>query len=284
MSWHGMFFVCTDSGVYRLSRGGARWQSLTSFPPKRAHCIAADSSSTLFAACDSSLFSSGDSGVTWKPLHVMHGPIMQCETDGDSLVYVFEGSAGLSVLHRATGVWRALRGTRLEGWAHGLSVRGPVIMLWKMGVNKEVPGLIRSTDGGEHWQAPIQGYNVKSVYWHDATVFTSADPCGICMSRDSGAHWLIVNTGMSDCGCVVPSATFVNAGGALLAVNKCNDLYRWRADAAAWEPTVVGERAAEGSNFDVLSEYGGFVYAPSRLGGMARRPVEQCVGGPAGRK
>jgi photosystem II stability/assembly factor-like uncharacterized protein len=207
------------SGLYRMAEDDGGWQSLTRGLPKapaiRAIAIHPQQSELVYVGTQDGPYRSTDHGEHWEkanvPDHglpvwsllfhprdpnVMYAGYENCEIyrseDGGERWTQLPVSVRFPEVTLAPGANPAKRVLALEG-----SVADPNVLYGAI----EVGGVIRSLDGGEHWENVSHGqyvnddavdmHGVLVSRWRPGTVFGVAR-AGLFCSTDAGDHWSYV--------------------------------------------------------------------------------------------
>ena len=208
-----------DSGLFRLADGDDAWQPLSRGLPEkpavRALAVHPSRPEIVYAGTQSGPYRSGDHGEHWEKVDVPdHGlpvwSILFHPHDPDVILAGYENceiyrsddrgehwtrlpvSVRFPEITTAPGANPAKRVLRLEAGAGDPDLLYGAI---------EVGGVIRSTDGGEHWENLSHGqyvnddtvdmHGVLASRWRPGTVF-GIGRAGLFASADGGDHWRVV--------------------------------------------------------------------------------------------
>lgn len=207
------------SGLYRMAEGDDRWELLTTglpgAPAIRSVAVHPKKAEVVYAGTQEGPYRSGDHGDHWEKVQVPdHGlPVW-------SLLFHPRDPNVMYAGYESCEIYRSDDGG--ERWQQlPVSVRFPevtvgpganlakrVLMMSGSIANPdelygaiEVGGIIRSTDGGEHWENlshgqymnddPVDMHGVLASNFRPGTVFSIAR-AGMFRSNDRGDHWLRV--------------------------------------------------------------------------------------------
>jgi photosystem II stability/assembly factor-like uncharacterized protein len=207
------------SGLYRLPDGGEEWEpamrGLPESPAVRALAVHPERPEILYAGTQSGPYRSADRGEHWEKVSVPdHGlpvwSVLFHPHDPDVILVGYENceiyrsdDAGehwtrlpvdvrFPEITTAPGANPAKRVLQLDA-----STGDPDLIYGAL----EVGGVIRSTDGGEHWQNLSHGqyvnddtvdmHGVLVSRWRPGTVF-AISRAGMFHSADNGDHWRTV--------------------------------------------------------------------------------------------
>ncbi len=205
-----------QSGLYRMAEGDDQWESLTDGLPEtpavRALAVHPQKPEIVYAGTQDGPYRSADHGDHWEKVNVPdHGlPVW-------SLLFHPRNSHVIYAGYESCEIYRS--DDDGESWAQlPVSVRFPevttgrganlakrLLMLSASTANEnelygavEVGGIIRSLDGGEHWENLSHGQYLNDDYvdmhgvlvssFRPGTVFTIGR-AGIFSSLDGGDHW-----------------------------------------------------------------------------------------------
>jgi photosystem II stability/assembly factor-like uncharacterized protein len=204
------------SGLYRLAEGGAEWEPLTQGLPERpavrALAVHPQRPEIVYAGTQQGPYHSADRGAHWEKVPVPdHGlpvwSVLFHPRDPDVILVGYENceiyrsdDAGehwtrlpvevrFPEITTAPGANPAKRVLKLDA-----SAGDPGLLYAAI----EVGGVLRSTDGGEHWQNLSHGHylnddtvdmhGVLVGRWRPGTVF-AISRAGLFHSADGGDHW-----------------------------------------------------------------------------------------------
>jgi len=204
------------SGLYRLAAGDDRWESLTRGLPEapaiRAIAAHPDHPERVFVGTQAGVYRSTDHGEHWDRLAIAdHGlPVWSLLFDPRDPEIMYAGYENCEIYRSADGGehWRQLPVTvRFPDVtvAPGANPAKRVLRLAANPVNSaelygaiEVGGVIRSLDGGEHWENLSHGqyvnddtvdmHGVLVGRWRPGMVF-AIGRAGLFCSADAGGHW-----------------------------------------------------------------------------------------------
>ena len=204
------------SGLYRMAVGGDRWElttrGLPEAPAIRAIATHPEHPETVYAGTQHGPYRSTDHGERWERLEVAdHGlPVWSLAFDPRDADVLYAGYENCDIFRSEDGGehWRQLPVTvRFPDVTVGPGAN-PAKRVLKLAVNPtdsnevygavEVGGIIRSLDGGEHWENMSHGqyvnddtvdmHGVLVGRWRPGTVF-AISRAGLFASTDRGEHW-----------------------------------------------------------------------------------------------
>jgi photosystem II stability/assembly factor-like uncharacterized protein len=205
-----------ESGLYRMAPGDDRWELLSRGLPEapaiRAIATHPDTPDTVYVGTQHGPYRSGDHGEHWEKLDVPdHGsPVWSLSFDPRDPDRLYAGYENCEIFRSDDGG---------EHWEQlPVSVRFPEVTVapganpakrvLKLAINPadsdelygaiEVGGVIRSLDGGEHWENMSHGQYVNddTVDMHGVLVgrwrpgmVLAIGRAGLFTSSDRGTHW-----------------------------------------------------------------------------------------------
>jgi photosystem II stability/assembly factor-like uncharacterized protein len=204
------------SGLYRMAVGDDRWElavrGLPEAPAVRALATHPTDPATVFAGTQDGVYRSGDHGDHWEKLDVPdHGlPVWSLAFDPRDPLTLYAGYENCEIYRSDDGgeQWRGLPVTvRFPEVTVGPG-SNPAKRVLDLAVDPadgdeiyaaiEVGGVIRSLDGGEHWENMSHGqylnddtvdmHGVLVGRWRPGTVF-AISRAGLFTSQDRGQHW-----------------------------------------------------------------------------------------------
>jgi photosystem II stability/assembly factor-like uncharacterized protein len=204
------------SGLYRMPVGADRWEQLTRGLPEapaiRAIAAHPERPDTVYVGTQHGPYRSTDHGERWEKLDVSdHGlPVWSLAFDPRDANVMYAGYENCAIFRSEDGGdhWRQLPVTvRFPEVtvAPGANPAKRVLELTANPANPseiygaiEVGGVIRSLDGGEHWESVSHGqyvnddtvdmHGVLVGRWRPGTVF-AISRAGLFSSGDQGTHW-----------------------------------------------------------------------------------------------
>ena len=205
-----------QSGLYRMVAGDDRWEVLTRGLPQapaiRAIVTHPDDADTVYVGTQHGPYRSTDNGEHWDKLNVPdHGsPVWSLLFDRHDGKRLYAGYENCEIFRSDDGGehWQQLpvmvRFPEVTV-APGANPAKRVLQLTVNPANPnevygaiEVGGVIRSLDGGEHWENMSHGqyvnddtvdmHGVLVGRWRPGTVF-AIGRAGLFSSTDQGAHW-----------------------------------------------------------------------------------------------
>jgi photosystem II stability/assembly factor-like uncharacterized protein len=204
------------SGLYRMRVGDDRWElatrGLPEAPAIRAIATHPEHPATVYAGTQRGPYRSTDHGEHWDRLDIPdHGsPVWSLAFDPRNANVLYAGYENCEIFRSEDGGehWRQLPVTvRFPEVTVGPG-SNPAKRVLKLAVNPadsseiygaiEVGGIIRSLDGGEHWENVSHGqylnddtvdmHGVLVARWRPGTVF-AISRAGLFISTDRGEHW-----------------------------------------------------------------------------------------------
>jgi hypothetical protein len=189
------YHVLTSSGEHRVALDGHRVEALSPGP----------AGTWIAIVDDHEIWQHGDDGE-WRALATTDLDLACLVTAGE---VVFAGAVGPHVLElREDGALALLAGFEAvpgrDEWhqvGSALKVRSLSATAGGGAVlaNVHVGGIARSEDGGASWQPTIDvDADVHEVRAHPTSseIVVAAAAVGLCVSRDAGCHWEIVDDGL----------------------------------------------------------------------------------------
>jgi photosystem II stability/assembly factor-like uncharacterized protein len=205
-----------QSGLYRMAVGDDRWElatrGLPEAPAIRAIATHPQHPDTVYVGTQHGPYRSTDHGEHWEKLDVAdHGlPVWSLQFDPQDSRVLYAGYENCEIFRSEDGGehWRQLPVTvRFPEVtvAHGANPAKRVLELAVNPANPkevygaiEVGGVIRSLDGGEHWENMSHGQYVNDdtvdmhgvivARWRPGTVL-AIGRAGLFSSTDQGGHW-----------------------------------------------------------------------------------------------
>ena len=204
------------SGLYRMAVGGDRWELVTRGLPEapaiRALATHPEHAGTVYAGTQLGPYRSTDHGERWEKLDVPgHGlPVWSLTFDPRDSDVLYAGYENCQIFRSvdAGEHWQELPVTvRFPEVTVGPGAN-PAKRVLELAVNPlnsneiygavEVGGVIRTLDGGEHWENVSHGqyvnddcvdmHGVLVARWRPGTIFAIAR-AGLFSSTDQGEHW-----------------------------------------------------------------------------------------------
>jgi photosystem II stability/assembly factor-like uncharacterized protein len=205
-----------QSGLYRMAAGDDRWELITRGLPEapaiRAIAPHPEQAGTVYVGTQHGPYRSTDHGEHWEKLDVPdHGlPVWSLLVASHDPRVLYAGYENCEIFRSEDGGahWEQLpvvvRFPEITV-AHGANPAKRILELAVSPADSneiygaiEVGGLIRSLDGGEHWENVSHGqyvnddtvdmHGVLVGRWRPGTVF-AISRAGLFSSTDQGAHW-----------------------------------------------------------------------------------------------
>ncbi|HXJ80049.1 MAG TPA: hypothetical protein VMS64_15355 [Candidatus Methylomirabilis sp.] len=205
-----------NSGLYRMAAGDDRWQQLTRGLPEapaiRAIVAHPEDPETVYVGTQHGPYVSADHGEHWEKLDVPdHGlPVWSLLFDPRDSKVLYAGYENCEIYKSDDGGkrWRQLPVTVRFPEVTVAPGSNPAKRVLKLAANPadsnelygaiEVGGIIRSLDGGEHWENMSHGqylnddtvdmHGVLVGRWRPGTVLAIAR-AGLFRSADRGERW-----------------------------------------------------------------------------------------------
>jgi photosystem II stability/assembly factor-like uncharacterized protein len=205
------------SGLYRMAAGDHRWELLTrglpGAPTIRTFAAHPEHTGTVYVGTQDGPYRSTDHGEHWEKLDVPdHGsPVWSLLFDPRDARVLYAGYENCEIFRSEDGGghWRQLPVTVRFPEVTVAPGANPAKRVLELAVNPanpdeiygaiEVGGVIRSLDGGEHWENMSHGqylnddtvdmHGVLVGRWRPGTVFAIAR-AGLFSSSDQGEHWV----------------------------------------------------------------------------------------------
>ena len=205
-----------QSGLYRMGVGDDRWETATrglpEAPAVRALAAHPEQTGVVYAGTQHGPYRSADHGESWERLDVPdHGlPVWSLALDPRDPEVVYAGYENCEVFRSDDGGrrWRQLPLTVRFPDVTVAPGANPAKRVLELAVDPtnsdeiygavEVGGVIRSLDGGRHWQNMSHGqylnddtvdmHGVLVGRWRPGTVF-AISRAGLFSSTDRGEHW-----------------------------------------------------------------------------------------------
>jgi photosystem II stability/assembly factor-like uncharacterized protein len=204
------------SGLYRMAVGDGGWEKLTRGLPEapaiRAIATHPEQPDTVFVGTQAGVYHSGDHGETWKRLDIAdHGlPVWSLLFDPRDSKVMYAGYENCEIYRSEDGGdhWRPLPVTVRFPEVTVAPGANPAKRVLRLAANPdnpdelygaiEVGGIIRSLDGGKHWENMSHGqyvnddtvdmHGVLVGRWRPGTVL-AIGRAGLFCSADAGGHW-----------------------------------------------------------------------------------------------
>jgi photosystem II stability/assembly factor-like uncharacterized protein len=204
------------SGLYRMAVGDDRWEVLTDGLPEapaiRAIATHPEDPATVYAGTQHGPYRSTDHGERWERLDVPdHGlPVWSLLFDPRDARVLYAGYENCEIFRSDDGGehWRQLPVSVRFPEVTVAPGANPAKRVLELAVNParpdeiygaiEVGGVIRSLDGGAHWENLSHGqyvnddtvdmHGVLVVRWRPGTVL-AIGRAGLFISADQGGHW-----------------------------------------------------------------------------------------------
>jgi photosystem II stability/assembly factor-like uncharacterized protein len=205
-----------QSGLYRLAAGDDRWESVTrglpEVPAIRAIAIHPEHADTVYVGTQHGPYRSTDRGDHWERLDIPdHGlPVWSLAFAPSDPEVLYAGYENCEIFRSEDGGerWQPLPVTVRFPEVTVAPGSNPAKRVLELAVNPanpselygaiEVGGVIRSLDGGEHWENMSHGqyvnddtvdmHGVLVGRWRPGTVF-AIGRAGLFLSTDQGGHW-----------------------------------------------------------------------------------------------
>jgi len=204
------------SGLYRLAAGDDRWElatrGLPDAPAIRAIATHPEDPETVYVGTQSGPYRSTDHGGHWERANIAdHGlPVWSLLFDPRDAKVLYAGYENCEIFRSDDGGqrWEQLPVTVRFPEVTVAPGANPAKRVLELAVNPadpkeiygaiEVGGVIRSLDGGEHWENMSHGqylnddtvdmHGVLVGRWRPGTVF-AIGRAGLFSSTDQGQHW-----------------------------------------------------------------------------------------------
>ncbi|MGE3540034.1 MAG: hypothetical protein AB7N91_21685 [Candidatus Tectimicrobiota bacterium] len=205
------------SGLYRLSSGDDRWallgRGLPEAPAIRAIAVHPDDPAIVYVGTQQGPYRTMDHGEHWEKVHVAdHGlPVWSLLFDPRDASVMYAGYENCEIYRSDDGGerWQQLPVAVRFPEVTVAPGANPAKRILGLGVNPlnsdelygaiEVGGIIRSLDGGEHWENMSHGHylnddtvdmhGVLVGRWRPGTIYAIAR-AGLFKSTDQGEHWV----------------------------------------------------------------------------------------------
>ena len=205
-----------QSGLYRMAVRDDRWEKLTRGLPEaptiRAIVPHPDDPDTIYVGTQDGPYRSSDHGDSWEKLDVVdHGlPVWSLAFDPNDPNVLYAGYENCEIYRSDDGGerWEQLPVTVRFPEVTVAPGANPAKRVLGISVNPansdeiygaiEVGGVIRSLDGGEHWDNMSHGQYVNDdtvdmhgilvARWRSGTVL-AIGRAGLFVSADQGGHW-----------------------------------------------------------------------------------------------
>ena len=205
-----------QSGLYRMAAGDDRWELLTrglpAAPAIRAIATHPQDGDTVYVGTQDGPYRSTDRGEHWEKLDVPgHGlPVWSLAFDPRNPKVMYAGYENCEIYRSEDGGdhWRQLPVTVRFPEITVAAGSNPAKRVLELAANPsnpdeiygaiEVGGVIRSLDGGEHWDNMSHGqyvnddtvdmHGVLVGRWRPGQVF-AIGRAGLFCSTDQGGHW-----------------------------------------------------------------------------------------------
>jgi photosystem II stability/assembly factor-like uncharacterized protein len=204
------------SGLYRMAVGDDRWELVTRGLPEapaiRAIATHPENAETVYVGTQQGPYRSTDRGEHWEKLNVPdHGlPVWSLLFDPRDTKVLYAGYENCEIFRSEDGGerWERLPVTVRFPEVTVSAGANPAKRVLELAANPanpnelygaiEVGGVIRSLDGGEHWENVSHGqyvnddtvdmHGVLVARWRPGTVF-AVSRAGLFTSTDRGEHW-----------------------------------------------------------------------------------------------
>jgi len=204
-----------QSGLYRMATGDTRWELVTRGLPEapaiRAIAAHPDDAQTVYVGTQHGPYRSTDHGEHWEKLDIRdHGLPVWSLSFGRNSGVLYAGYENCKVFRSEDGGghWRELPVIVRFPEVTVAPGANPAKRVLQLAMNPadpdelyaaiEVGGVIRSLDGGEHWENMSHGqyvnddtvdmHGVLVGRWRSGTVF-AIGRAGLFSSTDRGQHW-----------------------------------------------------------------------------------------------
>ena len=194
-------FAGTHGGVFRTENSGNTWTRLYPGPESTVNCFHV-SGTDIYAGTWDGVYLSSNLGDSWSPYYTgLIGTVINVFLRAGSSL--FAGTEGSEALFRSDDDGDNWIRTNLERIHFGItSLTAGSTDLFAGTRN----GVIRSIDGGYHWNPANEGIEEEAVTalavipygLDDEYLFAGTDSNGVFISLDAGAHWIEANTGLTD--------------------------------------------------------------------------------------
>ena len=204
------------SGLYRMAVGDDRWELMTRGLPEapaiRAIAAHPECPGTVYVGTQHGPYRSADHGGRWERLGIAdHGlPVWSLAFDPRDANVMYAGYENCEIFRSEDGGehWRQLPVTVRFPEVTVASGANPAKRVLKLAINPanpneiygaiEVGGIIRSLDGGEHWENMSHGqylnddtvdmHGVLIARWRPGLIL-AISRAGLFRSTDRGEHW-----------------------------------------------------------------------------------------------
>lgn len=204
------------SGLYRMAEGQERWELVTrglpEAPAVRAIATHPELAGTVYVGTQDGPYRSTDHGEHWERLDISdHGmAVWSLAFDPRDAKVLYAGYENCEIFRSVDGGehWRRLPVTVRFPEVTVAPEANPAKRVLRLAVNPanpseiygaiEVGGIIRSLDGGEHWENMSHGqyvnddtvdmHGVLVGHWRSGMVF-AISRAGLFSSTDQGEHW-----------------------------------------------------------------------------------------------
>ena len=205
-----------DTGLYRMGEGGEDWEALTRGLPEapaiRALTVHPNQPETIYAGTQEGPYRSGDHGDSWEKVAVPDRglPVWSFLFHPHDPDIIFVGYENCEIYRSEDG---GVGWERLPVSVHFPEIStapgaNPVKRVLMLAASEndpdllygaiEVGGIIRSTDGGDHWENLSHGqyvnddtvdmHGVLASRWRPGVIY-SIGRAGLFCSADAGDHW-----------------------------------------------------------------------------------------------
>ena len=196
--------VATDSGIFRLVRGGATWTMANVGITNHTLALAVDPQTpgVVYAGTDGAgVFRSADAGDHWTAVNtgLPYVHVTSLAVDPASKGTIYAGTDSGVFRSRDSGAtWTAANAGITEWGVNCLVIDPHTPATLYVGTHN---GVYRSDDAGDHWAAANTGITktriaVLAIDPHTSTTLYAGTNLGVFRSTDSGATWTAIDAGL----------------------------------------------------------------------------------------